>query len=309
VTSASIADWVPMSFTRKTADAYPEGYVPQLHESVEVRRVDVTAGYFGTLSIPILQGRAFTADDNETAPRVAILDETAARRYWPGQNPVGKKLMIWRQPFTIVGVARNTSHLFVNESPEPLLYLSYFQAGDNETIIQLRTRGDPHALVPAIAGVVRQINAKVPLTDVRALYETTQVTSVFARIQALFATVFGLLALALASTGIYGLVAYRTQLRTHEIGIRVALGASRSDVLRLVLGQGLRMTGVGLGLGLLLSMLATRFLRGLLYGVSANDPATVISVTVLLLAIAVVACLLPALRAMHVDPVSAIREQ
>jgi predicted permease len=309
ISSASIADWVPMSFTRKTADAYPEGYVPQLHESIEVRRVDVTAGYFETLSIPILQGRAFTVDDNETAPRVAIVDETAARRYWPGQNPVGKKLMIWRQPFTIVGVARNTSHLFVNESPEPLLYLSYFQEGDNETIILVRTQGDPHNMAPAIAGVVRQINARVPLTDVRALYETTQVTSVFARIQALFATVFGLLALALASTGIYGLVAYRTQLRTHEIGIRIALGASRSDVLRLVLTQGLRMTAAGLGLGLLFSMLLTRFLRGMLYGVSATDPLTVVCVTLLLLAISVVACLLPALKAIHVDPVAAIREQ
>jgi ABC-type antimicrobial peptide transport system permease subunit len=132
----------------------------------------------------------------------------------------------------------------------------------------------------------------VPLTDVRALYETTQVSTSFARVQTLFATVFGLL--ALASTGIYGLVAYRTQLRTHEIGSRVALGASRADVLRLVLGQGLRLTGVGLGLGLLISMLLTPFLRELLYGVSATDPLTVVCVTVLLSAIAVDACLLPA---------------
>ncbi len=242
ITSASITDWLPMSFQHKPAEAYPEGYVPQPHESTEVRRADVSASYFETLNIPILQGRAFTVDDNETAPRVAIVDETAAHRYWPGQNPLGKKLMVWRDPYTIVGVARNTKHQFVKEAPEPLLYLPYFQASDTETIIQVGTRGDPRNLAPSIEEAVHQINAKVPLTDVRALYETTQVSTSFARIQALFATVFGLLALALASTGIYGLVAYRTQLRTHEIGIRVALGASRADVLRLVLGQGLRLT-------------------------------------------------------------------
>ncbi len=308
ITSASIADWAPMSFMRKTAEAYPEGYVPQPHESTEVRRASASPGYFETLSIPILQGRAFTADDNETAPLVAILDETAARRYWPGQNPLGRKLMVWHRPYTVVGVARASKHQFVNETPEPMLYLAYFQVSDSETIIQVRTRGDPHMLAPAVEGVVRQINAKVPLTDVRALYDTTHV-SALARIQALFAAVFGLLALALASTGIYGLVAYRTQLRTHEIGIRVALGASRSDVLRLVLTQGLRMTAVGLGLGLLFSMLLTRFVRGMLYGVSATDPLTVVCVTLLLLAISVVACLLPALKAIHVDPVAAIREQ
>ena len=272
VTNASLTDWVPLSFNRKTADAYPEGYVPQLHESGEVRRADVTAGYFDTLKIPILHGRAFTADDNENSPRVAILDETAANRYWPGQDPLGKKLMILRQPFTVVGVAKNTKHQFVNETAEPLVYLPYMQEGDNEAIIQVRTQGDPNSLVPEVQRIVHRINAKVPLSDVRPLYETTQISTVFDRIEALFATVLGLLALALASTGIYGLVAYRTQLRTHEIGIRVALGASRKDVLQLVVGQGLRLTAAGLGLGLLVSVLLTRCLRGLLYGVSATVP-------------------------------------
>jgi predicted permease len=308
ITSTSITDWEPMSFMRKTAEAYPEGHVPQPHESTEVRRASVSPGYFETLSIPILEGRAFSVDDNETAPRVAIVDETAADRFWRGQNPLGRKLSVWGRPYTVVGVARNSKHQFVNEAAEPMLYLPYFQTSDSETIIQVRTRGDPHMLAPVVEGVVRQINANVPITDVRALYDSTHI-SAFARIQALFAAVFGLLALALASTGIYGLVAYRTQLRTHEIGIRVALGASRADVLLLVLTQGLQMTVAGLGLGLLVSMLLTRFVRGLLYGVSPTDPLTVVCVTVLLLAIAVVACLLPALKAIRVDPVAAIREQ
>jgi predicted permease len=306
--AVSMTDWVPLSFTRKSTDAFPEGYTPQLHESGEVRRVDVTAGYFDTLKIPILEGRPFTVDDNETAPHVLIVDETAAHHYWPGQDPLGKKLMLWRQPYTVVGVARNTKHLFVNEPPEPMVYLSYFQDSDSEVILQVRTQGDPSTLGPALVRLVRQVNAKVPLSDVRPLYETTLISTSFHRIEALFATVFGLLALALASIGIYGLVAYRTQLRTHEIGVRVALGASRAGVMRLVVGQGLRLTAMGLTLGLAMSLLLTRFLRGLLYGVSANDPLTIICVTLILTAIASAACLLPALKAVRVDPVRAIRE-
>ena len=150
ITSASITDWLPMSFNHKSAEVYREGYVPQLHEPTDMRRADVSAGYFETLGIPILHGRAFTADDNETAPHVAIVDETAAHHFWPEQNPLGKKLMVWRNPYTVVGVARNSKHQFVSEAPEPLIYLPYFQNGDNETIIQVTTRGDPHAMEPLI---------------------------------------------------------------------------------------------------------------------------------------------------------------
>jgi predicted permease len=309
VTSASITDWLPLNFNRKTADAYPEGYVPQLHESMEVRRSDVSAGYFDTLSIPILQGRAFTRDDSETAPRVIVVDETAANRYWPRQNPIGRRLNAYGRWYTVVGVARNSKHQRVAEDPEPLVYFSLSQMGDTETILQLRTQGNPQLLAENIEQVVHQINARVPVFDVRPLKETTQIALMFQKMEALFASVFGLLALVLAASGIYGVVAYRTQLRTHEIGIRVALGASRSDVLRLVLLQGLRLTAIGLVLGLTLSFVLTRFLRGLLYGVSANDPFTVICGLAVLAAIAVLACYLPAQRAMCVDPVTAIREQ
>ena len=119
VTSASITDWLPLNFNRKTADAYPEGYVPQLHESMEVRRADVSAGYFDTLSIPILQGRAFTRDDSETAPRVIVVDETAANRYWPRQNPIGRRLNAYGRWYTVVGVARNSKHQRSPKIPSP----------------------------------------------------------------------------------------------------------------------------------------------------------------------------------------------
>ncbi len=309
VTVASLTDWVPFNFNRKTVDAYPEGYVPRPHESLELRRADVTPGYFETLGIPVLEGRAFTVDDSETAPRVVIVDQTAANRYWPRQDPLGKNLEIWGHPFTVVGLAKNTKHNFMNESPEPMIYMSYFQEPDSELIVQVKTRGNPEDMAAVVERAIHEADGRLPVFDVRTMRETTQMSSMFAVMQSTFAGMFAVIALVLAATGIYGVVAYRTQLRTHEIGIRVALGASRTDVLRLVLMQGVRLTAVGLGLGLLLAYGLTRFIAGLLYGVSSTDPITVIVVVALLGAMAVLACYLPAHRAMRVNPVSAIREQ
>jgi predicted permease len=308
VTVASLTDWLPLSFNGRSGIAYPEGYVPQLHESGDVRRADVTAGFFDTMGMTIVAGRDFTRDDNETAPRVVIVDQTAANRYWPGQNPLGRRLNIYGRLYTVVGVAKNTKHQFINERPEPMIYLSFFQNSD-ETTVQVRTEGDPNSLAPALEQAIHQVDARLPVFDVRSLRDTTQISSTFAVMESTFAMIFAMLALVLAATGIYGVVAYRTQLRTREIGIRVALGAAQHDVLRLVLSQGLRLTCVGLALGLALALGLTRFMTGLLYGVSATDPLTVVSVTALLALIAIAACYLPALKAMRVDPVSAIREQ
>ncbi len=309
VTNATLTDWVPLDFTRKTALAYPEGYVPRPHESLEVRRAEVTSRYFEQLAIPILEGREFTPDDNENAPEVLIVDQTAASHYWPGQDPLGRKLMVLGRPFTVVGVARNTKHQFMNEQPEPMIYLSFFQEADNQTIVQVKTRSNPAEMEQAVEQAIHEVDSQIPVFDVRTMRETTQMTGIFAVMQSTFAGMFAVIALILAATGIYGVVAYRTALRTHEIGIRVALGASLGDVLRLVLLQGLWLTLIGLGLGLVLSLGLTRFMGAQLYGVGANDPLTIIAVVMLLAAISLLACYLPARRAMRVDPVAAIREQ
>ena len=309
VTVASLTDWVPFNFNRKTVDAYPEGYVPRPHESLELRRADVTTRYFETLGMPILEGRDFTPDDSETAPPVVVVDQTAANRYWPRQDPLGKKLEIWGHPFTVVGVVRNSKHNFMNELPEPMIYMSYFQEPDTELTVQVKTRGNPEDAAPAVEGAIHQVDGRLPVFDVRTLHETTQMSSMFAVMESTFAGIFAMIALVLAATGIYGVVAYRTQMRTHEIGIRMALGASRTDVLRLVLMEGVRLTIAGLVLGLALAYGLTRFIAGMLYGISANDPVTVIAVVSLLAAMALLACYLPAFRAMRVNPVSAIREQ
>ncbi|MGA9669407.1 MAG: ABC transporter permease [Terracidiphilus sp.] len=308
VESVAVSDWVPLSLTRGSVNAFPEGYVPKPHESTEVRNASVSPDYFQTMKIPLLQGRAFTAQDREDTPKVAIVDETMANHFWPGQIAVGKRMQLYGQMFTVVGIAKNSKHQSMNESPESIVYLSYFQFSGPQTIFHMRTKGDPQLLAPRVEEAVHELDSKLPVFDVLTLEQSTQLANMFAMIEATFVGVFGILALILAASGIYGVMAYRTELRTHEIGIRVALGASRSNVLKLVLHQGMRLTAMGLFLGLTASLLLTRFLRGLLFGVSAMDPLTVLSVTMLLLLIAVAASYIPALRAMRVNPITAIRE-
>ena len=307
VTMAALTDFVPMSFTRKSAPIYPQGYAPRPHESLDVRRAEVSARYFEQMGIPIIEGREFTQDDNEKAPLVVIVDEMAAGQYWPGQNPLGKQLMVNGQPFTVVGVAKNTTHQFMNEPIERMIYLSFFQQAHDETIVQVKTKGNPADLAQSVEEAIHEIDPQIPVFDVRTMRETTQIASIFTVMESTFAGLFAVIALLLATTGIYGVVAYRTALRMREISIRVALGASLGDVLRLVLLQGLRLTLAGLGLGLALTFSFTRFIATQLYGVGVNDPPTLIAVAVLLAAMSLLACYMPARRATRVDPVAAIR--
>jgi len=304
---ASFTDWIPMTLSHKGEDAYPEGYVPHPHEALQVYHAEVGPRYFESLHIPILEGREFTPDDDEKAPRVLIVDQTAARRYWPGQDPLGKKLMVWGRAFTVVGVAKNSTHMLVNETPEPMVYMSFFQVG-YETIVQVETAGNPADLATPLENAIHEIDGRLPVFDVRPMRESTQIASSFAVIESALAGMFALIGLVLAVTGIYGVVTYRTQMRTHEIGVRMALGASRVDVLRLVLVQGLWLTGIGLALGLAFALGLTRLIVRLLYGIGANDPVTVVSVVMLLGAMSLAACYLPAHRAMRRNPVTAIRE-
>jgi predicted permease len=306
VTVVSLTDWMPLNFNRKTDDAYPVGYAPRPHESLEVLHAEVAPRYFETLGVPILEGRDFAQYDNRTAPQVAIVDQTAAKRFWPGQDPVGKELHIGGSVATVIGVVKNTKHQFMNERPAPMVYMSYFQQGF-ETIVQVRTQGNPNDIAPAVENAIHEIDGRMPVFDVHPMRETTQMASTFAVMQSTFAGILAMIALILATTGIYGVVAYRTAFRTHEIGIRMALGASPGNVLRLVLRQGLSLTAIGLSLGLALSFSLTHFIGAFLYGVGANDPLTVIVVVGLLAAMSLLACYFPARRAMRVDPVAAIR--
>jgi predicted permease len=304
---AALSNWLPLSFNGRNADVYPENYVPQLHESHEVRRADVTAGYFSLMGIPITTGRDFTVNDNRTAPPVVIVDQTLANRYWPGESPLGRCVKIWGRMYTVVGVAKNSKHQFVNEPLEPMVYRSFFQNPEDPTLM-VQTTGDPDAMAAAVEEAIHQVDRQLVVFDVRSLRETTRASAIFPVMESTFAAIFAVIALVLAATGIYGVISYRTQLRTHEIGVRVALGASRADVLRLVLMQGIQLTIIGLALGLALAFGLTRFIASMLYGVSPTDPLTVAEVAGLLAVISVLACYLPAHRAMRINPVSAIRE-
>jgi ABC-type antimicrobial peptide transport system permease subunit len=188
-----------------------------------------------------------------------------------------------------------------------MVYMSFFQEG-YENIVQVETEGNPVDLAPAVEKTLHQIDARLPVFDVRPMRESTQLASSFAVMESTLAGTFALIGLVLAVTGIYGVVAYRTQLRSHEIGLRVALGASRRHVLRLVLLQGVWLTGVGLALGLAFAFGLTRVIARLLYGIGANDPVTMVSVVMVLGAMSLVACYFPARRAMLRNPVTAIRE-
>jgi len=305
---AALSNWLPLSFNGRNADVYPEDYTPQLHESHEVRRADVTPGYFSLMGIPLTAGRDFTRDDIRTAPPVAIVDQTLADRYWPDQNPLGRHVKIWGRMYTVVGVAKNSKHQFVNEPLEPMIYRSFFQNPEDPTLM-VQTTGDPNALAPAIEEAIHQVDRQLVLFDVRSLQETTRASAIFPVLASTFAGIFAIIALVLAATGIYGVISYRTQLRTHEIGVRVALGASRADVMRLVLVQGIQLTIAGLAIGLALTFGLTRFIASMLYGVSPTDPMTALAVIGLLALISILACYLPAHRAMRINPVAAIREQ
>ena len=307
VDSVTLADFSPLSFTLHTAYVTPDGYVPQPHESMEIDRANVGPNYFRAMRIPLIAGRDFTGQDGPKSQPVAVVNQEFCDRYWPGQDAIGKRVNTGGQWFTVVGVARNGKYRRLIYTPEPIIFLPLYQDYRNPVVIHARVSGDPQAYAAAVERTVHELNADLPVFGVTTLKSSMLLGSIFERIAGTFAGAFGLLSLILAAVGIYGVVAYTTRQRTHEIAIRMALGARRPQVLRLVLAQGLRLTLIGLAVGLALSLALTPFLRNQLLGVTATDILTYASVSVLLCAVALVACYIPARRATKVDPMVALR--
>jgi len=308
VESATEADFSPLSFTIHSDSVQPDGYVPRVHESMEIDRADVGPNYFHTLRTPIVAGRDFTPQDTEKSQPVAIVNQEFVDRYWPHQDALGKRVQMNGEWFNVVGMAGNAKYRRLVYSPQPCIFLPLSQ--DYRTfhpvVIHLRVPGDPQAFASTVESTVHGLDPDLPVFDVAPLQSSMQLGSMFERIAATFASSFGLLALALAAVGVYGVVSYSTRQRTHEIGIRMALGAERADILRLVMAQGLRLTLTGLGVGLVVSLVATRVLRSALFGVTTVDPLTYTAVPVLLCAMALVACYIPARRATKVQPMTAL---
>ena len=308
IQSVALTTRVPLGFGGSTS-VKPVGYVPQANESMETQVAIITPNYFQTAQIPIAKGRDFTLQDTKSSQRVVIVSETFVNRYWPNQEALGQQLNsdLTHEWFTVVGVARDTKVNGLNEKPMPFLYLPQYQVYRPTMTILARTTADPLPFGKTVEKTLHELNADLVVFNVTTLEWSEQFASFGQRVAGTFVGAFGLLALVLAAVGIYGVTAYTTRQRTHEIGIRMTLGATKQDVLHLVLGHGLRLMLAGVGLGLLLSFALTRFLSSLLLGVTSTDALTFSSVVILLCAVALFACFIPARRAMRVDPMVALR--
>ncbi len=308
VRSASISYGTPLNFADSTCAAVDRAVRPPRAGSDSV-----TPGYFRTLAIPLLRGREFETTDQPSSPPVVIINETFARRYWPHEDPLGKTLWLGcdtKQPRTmaeVVGVAKDAKYGSLEEQPRPFVYRPLAQAWVGFVALIAETAGDPAAFTQELRGLMRGLDPNLRIYEVRTLEEYAEESLWKVRWQASLLGAFGLLALALAAVGLYGVVAYSVAQRTHEIGVRIAMGAQRADVLWMVLGRGLRLTASGIAIGVLLSALSTGMLRSLLYGLSPLDPVAYASAALGWTAVAMLASYLPARRAMRVDPVAALR--
>ena len=309
VESVTLADFSPLSFSIHSDYLQIEGYVPQPYESMEISRAIVGPNYFRTLRTSLISGREFTAADTAESQLVAVVNQAFVDRYWPGANALGKQVTDGGDRFTVVGVARNAKYRLLTSPTEPVIYLPNYQAYSptHDTTIHLRTTGDPRTMASSVEETIHQLNPELPLFNVNPLSVTMQLGTLFGRVAATFAASFGFLAMVLAAVGVYGVVAYTTRQRAREVGIRMALGAEKGDIYRLVLGQGFRLTLAGLVVGTALGLAFTRLLKAQLFGVSETDAITFASVGLLLAVVALLACHIPARRATRVDPMVALR--
>jgi putative ABC transport system permease protein len=310
---AGLVDPLPLSGDNKTTTFAIEGRpapAPADRLSANVRTVD--SEYLSAMGVPLIEGRGLTERDTKDAPPVMLVNETLARRFFPGEEVLGKRATVYpfKTPAEIVGVVGDVKHRSLDVESGPEFYLSYRQAPQPFMYVVTRTSlAEPAALAPSVQGAVQQIDRDQPVADVKTMSQLVGETTAARRFNMLLLGIFALLALVLASVGIFGVMSYMVTQRTHEIGIRMALGASVSDVVRLIVGRGMTLVVVGVALGLVGAFVVTRVMKGLLYGVSATDPLTFVGVSLALSVVALAACLIPARRAARVDPMIALRNE
>lgn len=308
VQSAGIASDIPWTGYDENSNFDIEGRPPEPGHEPEGRYHFVTPGYFEAIGTPLLGGRFFTAADNADAPKVVLVNSALARRYFPGEDAVGKRLELWGlKGVTIVGVVGDVKDTPDALEAKPAYYWPTQQMVFAGMFLAVRSASDPAVLTDAVRREVLALDKDLPVTDARTLEDTAVAAVAGARFTLLLVGAFAGVALILAMVGIYGVMAYTVTQRTHEIGVRMALGAQARDVLKLILSQGLRLTLLGVTVGLAAAFAVTRALSSLLYGVKAADPATFVAVALLLAAVALVACFIPARRATQVDPIVALR--
>ena len=316
VQSVGAAWWIPLSGSEISFNFNSEEH-PVAAGQQPVAQVNVvTPDYFQTVRVPIRQGRAFTKRDDRNAPPVAIVSEGFAKQYFPGEDPIGKRIIPngsvdpGKPPVReIVGVVADMHLISLRLAPKPQIYVPHQQFAIQTMSIFVRSQMGEAALMSTLRRAVNEIDKDVPVYRIRTLPDYLSQSIAQPRLNAMLVGLFALIALLLAAAGIFGVMSYSVTQRTQEIGIRLALGAQRYDVLRLVVLQGMRFVGAGIVLGLIGVFLCTRLLQSLLFGIGATDLRTMLAVTVILTAVAFIACLLPARRATLVDPVQALRSE
>jgi predicted permease len=271
-----------------------------------------SVGYFETMKIPLIRGRFFAEQDTKESQPVVIVDENMARSYWPNADPVGKRLKFGgagsRNPWmTVVGVVGNVKHYALDSDSRVALYTPHLQSGAGSLSIAVRTTSDPLSVAAAVTREARALDPNLPIYDVKTMQQWLSESLARRRFAMLMLGLFAGVAMLLAAVGIYGVMSYTVAQRTREIGIRVALGAQRRDVLRLIVRHGMSLTGIGVGIGLVAAIASTRLMVSLLFGVRATDLLTFAVIALLMALVALVACWIPARKATKVDPMVALR--
>jgi predicted permease len=313
VQSASLAMAVPLGDNVSGSDITIPGHVAQRGEDLHADRNTVSPGYFKTMSIALLQGRDFLDSDSESSPRVAVINEAMAQRFWPGVNPVSqnfKRNDDAKHPIEIVGVVRNSRHEDVYSPISPEFYIPISQDYTSAQTLQIRTSSQPQTIAPEILSLARALAPTAPVLSVRTMTDSVRDGAgglLLFNLGAKLTAALGFLGLTLAVVGIYGVMTYAVGQRTQEIGVRMALGAQRRTILWIVSRQGLGIIGAGLSIGLLTAIAAGRLVSEFLVGISPADPVTYLTVSMLLSLVALAACYIPARRAMHVEPTVALR--
>jgi predicted permease len=310
ITAVSYADYVPLSVEGGSwEDLQIQGYVPPPSENMKIYRTLAAPGYFDLMRIPVLEGRDFNMKDDAAAPPVMIVNQEFVRRFIPSGTAVGRQVRGWGKWFTIVGVVQESKIYRLTEAPTPYFYVPIRQIYRPEMglVFYVRTLSSIDGATSGMQRVAQAVDTAVPVFNVTSLNDSIAASLFSQRIPAGLLSVLGSVALLLAAIGLYGVMGYSVAQRTNEIGIRMALGAQRGDVLRLVLGNGAKLAGLGVIVGVVGAIPLTRLLSSLLFGVSPTDPSTFAGVAILLAAVAMLACYIPARRAMRVDPMVALR--
>jgi len=308
VTSVAFARRVPLSMSGTSSSSLRiEGYEPGPGEQIWSLVEWTSPGYFETMRQPILSGRGFAVADGPETPRVAVINRALADRYFAGRDPLGGTVHLGPTALTVVGVAGNVAYRRLGQPPQAMLYLPLGQSYRTDVTLHARTAGDPAALAPAVRAAVRELDPALPVFNVRTLAENAASATFQQRVAGTLLSALGALALAVAGVGLYGVLAHAAARRTHELGIRMALGAGRADLFRLLLADGARLAGIGLALGGAAALAVTRLMTGLLLGVDPLDPPSYVAAAAVLAAVAAVASVAPARRASRLDPMQALR--